>query len=203
MTWKFLAAALVTYNLRQPGRLLPARRELTPFPSLADFFYLAFFPVLLTGFMVALRASSLRVSWGRLLLDSLILVLGFGTFFWFFVISPAAAANEEELRALRADAGLHRPRLPDADGDRRAAHERDELPAAQDDARAADGRIRADVPRRHRLGHVGRREHRTSPGRTSRMSCTSPATPSSPAPPRCRSATSRGRSASTRRAAAR
>jgi len=32
----------------------------------------------------------------RLLLDSLILVLGFGTFFWFFVISPAAAASEEE-----------------------------------------------------------------------------------------------------------
>ena len=36
------------------------------------------------------------MSWGRLLLDSSILVLGFGTFFWFFVISPAAAASEEE-----------------------------------------------------------------------------------------------------------
>jgi len=44
---------------------------------------------------VALRASSLRVSWGRLLLDSLILVLGFGTFFWFLVISPAAAADQQ------------------------------------------------------------------------------------------------------------
>ena len=96
-TWKFIAAAIVTYNV---GNLIDAYlriADLTPFPSLADLFYLAFFPVLLTGFTVAVRASSLRASWGRLLLDALILVLGFGTFFWFFVISPAAAASEEEL----------------------------------------------------------------------------------------------------------
>jgi diguanylate cyclase (GGDEF)-like protein/PAS domain S-box-containing protein len=96
-TWQFLAAAVVIYNL---GNLVDAFlriSDLTPFPSLADLFYLAFFPVLIAGIFVSLRASSLRVSWGRLLLDSLILVLGFGTFFWFFVISPAAAASEEEL----------------------------------------------------------------------------------------------------------
>ncbi len=96
-TWQYLAAAIVTYNL---GNLVDAFLRiagLTPFPSLADFFYLAFFPILIAGILVSLRASSLRASWGRLLLDSLILVLGFGTFFWFFVISPAAAANEEEL----------------------------------------------------------------------------------------------------------
>ncbi len=95
-TWKFIAAAIVTYNV---GNLIDAYlriADLTPFPSLADLFYLAFFPVLFTGFTVAVRASSLRASWGRLLLDSLILVLGFGAFFWFFVISPAAAASEEE-----------------------------------------------------------------------------------------------------------
>ena len=96
-TWQFIAAAIVTYNI---GNLIDAYlriADLTPFPSMADLFYLAFFPVLFAGFTIAVRASSLRASWGRLLLDSLILVLGFGTFFWFFVISPAAAANEEEL----------------------------------------------------------------------------------------------------------
>ncbi|HTL49373.1 MAG TPA: hypothetical protein VL219_01840, partial [Steroidobacteraceae bacterium] len=95
-TWRFLAAALVTYNL---GNLVDAylrAADLTPFPSLADLFYVAFYPILFAGFTVTVRASALRVSWGRLLLDSMILVLGFGTFFWFFVISPAAAANEEE-----------------------------------------------------------------------------------------------------------
>ena len=95
-TWKFLAAALVTYII---GNLIDAGLriyDLQKDPSVADIPYLIFFPVLFCGFMVALRASSLRVSWGRLLLDSLILVLGFGTFFWFFVISPAAAASDEE-----------------------------------------------------------------------------------------------------------
>jgi len=95
-TWRFIAAAIVAYNI---GNLIDAFLrigDLTPFPSLADLFYLAFFPILLTGFTIAVRASSMRVSWGRLLLDSLILVLGFGTFFWFFVISPVAAGSDEE-----------------------------------------------------------------------------------------------------------
>ena len=82
-TWQFLAAALVTYNVGNLVDFSFRVRDLTPFPSLADIAYLAFFPILFAGFMVALRASSLRVSWGRLLLDSMILVLGFGTFFWF------------------------------------------------------------------------------------------------------------------------
>jgi diguanylate cyclase (GGDEF)-like protein/PAS domain S-box-containing protein len=95
-TWRFLAAALVTYNV---GNLIDAGFrifDLDPFPSVADVAYLSFSPILFAGFTVAVRASSLRVSWGRLLLDSMILVLGFGTFFWFFVISPAAAASQEE-----------------------------------------------------------------------------------------------------------
>jgi diguanylate cyclase (GGDEF)-like protein/PAS domain S-box-containing protein len=93
-TWVFLAAALVTYNIANMIGAGMSIAGIDPFPSVADVAYLAFFPILFSGFIVALRASSLRVSWGRLLLDSLILVLGFGTFFWFFVISPAAAASQ-------------------------------------------------------------------------------------------------------------
>ncbi len=96
LIWKLLAAALVTYQCGNLVDVYLRVNELTPFPSLADLFYLAFFPILFAGFMVALRASSLRVSWSRLLLDASILVLGFGTFFWFIVISPAAAASEED-----------------------------------------------------------------------------------------------------------
>src|ERR1700741_905331 len=95
-TWQFLAAALAVYIAGNLIDFYLRVRDLTPFPSLADIAYLSFFPILFTAFVVALRASSLRVSWGRLLLDAAILVLGFGTFFWFFVISPAAAASEEE-----------------------------------------------------------------------------------------------------------
>ncbi len=96
LTWKFLSAALVTYIVGNLIDFYYRVAEVESFPSLADVAYLAFFPILFAGFTIAVRASSLRVSWGRLLLDSLILVLGFGTFFWFFVISPAAAANQEE-----------------------------------------------------------------------------------------------------------
>ncbi len=95
-TWKFLAAALITYIFGNIIDFYYRVADIEPFPSAADVAYLAFFPVLFAGFVVAVRASSLRASWGRLLLDSLILVIGFGTFFWFFVISPAAAASEEE-----------------------------------------------------------------------------------------------------------
>jgi diguanylate cyclase (GGDEF)-like protein/PAS domain S-box-containing protein len=96
LIWKLLSAALVTYICGNLADVYLRVHGLTPFPSLADAFYLAFFPILFAGFMVALRASSLRVSWSRLLLDASILVLGFGTFFWFIVISPAAAASEED-----------------------------------------------------------------------------------------------------------
>ena len=108
---------------------------------------------------------------------------------------PGRGRERGGVRALRADADLHRPRLPDADGDRRPAHERDQLPAAQDDSRLADWRIRPDVPRRTSSGPRPSSPRPTSPGKTSRMSLTSPATPFSPEPPRCRSATSRGRNA--------
>ena len=95
-TWRFLSAAIVTYIIGNLIDFYYRVAEIESFPSFADVAYLSFFPVLFAGFVVAVRASSLRVSWGRLLLDSAILVLGFGTFFWFFVISPAAAASEEE-----------------------------------------------------------------------------------------------------------
>jgi len=95
-TWKFLSAAIVTYIVGNLIDFYYRVADIEAFPSLADVAYIAFFPIVFAGFVVAVRASSLRVSWGRLLLDASILVLGFGTFFWFFVISPAAAASEEE-----------------------------------------------------------------------------------------------------------
>ncbi len=36
-----------------------------------------------------IRAAAVRVPWARLALDATILMLGFGAFFWFFVIRPA------------------------------------------------------------------------------------------------------------------
>ena len=45
--------------------------------------------------LTVIRAAAVRVQWGRLGLDATILMLGFGAFFWFFVIAPTAAADRD------------------------------------------------------------------------------------------------------------
>src|SRR4030095_2635296 len=51
--------------------------------------------LLFTAIFIAIRAAAVRVQWGRLALDATILMLGFGAFFWFFVIAPTAAADRD------------------------------------------------------------------------------------------------------------
>ncbi len=94
-TWTFLAATLSVYTV---GNLLNSTYWLfgiDPFPSVGDVFFLGFYPLLFTAIFIAIRAAAVRVQWGRLALDATILMLGFGAFFWFFVIAPAAAADRD------------------------------------------------------------------------------------------------------------
>ncbi len=96
-TWWLLSAALGVYCV---GNLLNSTYWLfdrDPFPSVADVFFLAFYPLVFAAVLTVIRAASLRVPWGRLALDGTILVLGFGAFFWFFVIRPAAAGGEADV----------------------------------------------------------------------------------------------------------
>ena len=41
-----------------------------------------------------IRAAAVRVRWVQFSLDAMILVVGFGAFFWFLVIRPAASSTE-------------------------------------------------------------------------------------------------------------
>jgi hypothetical protein len=94
-TWTFLAASIGVYTV---GNFLNSAYWLygvDPFPSVGDVFFLGFYPLLFTAIFVAIRAAAVRVQWGRLALDATILMLGFGAFFWFFVIAPAAAADRD------------------------------------------------------------------------------------------------------------
>jgi hypothetical protein len=138
---------------------------------------------------------------GRLLLDSLILVLGFGTFFWFFVISPAAAASEEEF-ARFVLTQVYIGSTASADDNRRAAHERDQLPDAQVDARAPDGQLRAHVPGRHPSGRTAVVAENYFPGNISDVLYLASTQGSRPRR-RSRSATSRAPSGSAPRETAR
>ncbi len=95
--WWCLAASLGLYLV---GTVIGTTSWLhgrDPFPGIADVFYVAFYPTLLTGVWYLGRARSLKVPWQRLALDSTIFVVGFGAFFWFLVIRPAAETAEIDL----------------------------------------------------------------------------------------------------------
>jgi diguanylate cyclase (GGDEF)-like protein/PAS domain S-box-containing protein len=65
-----------------------------PFPGIADIFYLAFYVALFAAVGFMIRAAAVRVRWVQFSLDAMILVVGFGAFFWFLVIRTAASGTE-------------------------------------------------------------------------------------------------------------
>ena len=94
-TWWLLTAALGVYSI---GNLLHSTYWLygiDPFPSIGDVFFLAFYPLVFAAVLTVIRTAAVRVQWVRLGLDTAILMLGFGAFFWFFVIAPTADAQRD------------------------------------------------------------------------------------------------------------
>jgi diguanylate cyclase (GGDEF)-like protein/PAS domain S-box-containing protein len=94
-TWWLLTAALCAYSA---GNLLNSTYWLfgiDPFPSIGDVFFLLFYPLIFAAVLTVIRAAAVRVQWARLGLDTIILMLGFGAFFWFCVIAPTAAAQRD------------------------------------------------------------------------------------------------------------
>jgi diguanylate cyclase (GGDEF)-like protein/PAS domain S-box-containing protein len=66
-----------------------------PFPSIGDAFFLAFYPLVFAAVLTVIRTAAVRVQWARLALDTTILMLGFGAFFWFLVIAPMAEVQRD------------------------------------------------------------------------------------------------------------
>jgi diguanylate cyclase (GGDEF)-like protein/PAS domain S-box-containing protein len=93
--WQLLTASLVVYNTGNLQNSISWYLGHDPFPSIGDVFFYAFYPFLLVAVLAIVRAGAVRVPWGRLALDGLILALGFGAFFWFFVIRPSSLASTE------------------------------------------------------------------------------------------------------------
>jgi diguanylate cyclase (GGDEF)-like protein/PAS domain S-box-containing protein len=72
-------------------------RGFDPFPGPADVCYFAFYLALAAASFSLIRAAAVRVPWIQLSLDATILAVGFGAFFWFLVIRPAAQHAEMDL----------------------------------------------------------------------------------------------------------
>ena len=92
--WRCLSVALALYFV---GTVIGVNSWLhgrDPFPGPADIFYVAFYPAFFAAIGFLIRAAAVRVRWVQLALDAMILVVGFGAFFWFLVIRPAASSTE-------------------------------------------------------------------------------------------------------------
>ena len=96
--WIALAVALALYFIGVAIGTVSWLRGHDPFPGPADIFYCAFYPTLAAAGLLLIRAAAVRVPWIQLSLDATIFVAGFGAFFWFLVIRPAALQQKAKSR---------------------------------------------------------------------------------------------------------
>ena len=88
--WRSLAAALALYLIGDGIGIATWLAGHDPFPGPADVLYCAFYLPLMAAPLWLIRAAAARVRWAQLSLDAAIFVVGFGAFFWFLVVQPAA-----------------------------------------------------------------------------------------------------------------
>lgn len=75
-------------------------RQVSPFPSIADVFYLAQYPVLLLGILTLPAGKGGPVEVARFWLDAVTVLISGWTVTWYLVIGPAAATEAGQLAAL-------------------------------------------------------------------------------------------------------
>ena len=88
--WLSLTAALTLYFIGDCIGLVTWLLGRDPFPGPSDVLYCAFYLPLAAAALWLIRAAAVRVPWVQLSLDATIFVVGFGAFFWFLVVQPAA-----------------------------------------------------------------------------------------------------------------
>lgn len=97
-SWRLLAAALTIWWL---GDVVWMFYELVrgepPFPSAADAFYLAFYPLMMAGLLAFPGAPQTRIERTKFLLDALTVLLGGWMVVWYFVLGPTAVAEDSPL----------------------------------------------------------------------------------------------------------
>jgi len=92
--WISLACALGFYLIGECIGVTSWLHDIDPFPGPADFVYPVFYLALPTAAIFLIRAAAVRVPWVQLSMDATIFAVGFGAFFWFLVLHPAAQLHE-------------------------------------------------------------------------------------------------------------
>jgi hypothetical protein len=93
--WIWLSIALALYFTGSSIDIASWLLDRDPFPGPSDLFCLAFYPAALIAAMYLIRTAAVRVPWVQLSIDATVCVVGFGAFFWFLVIRPAAQSEGE------------------------------------------------------------------------------------------------------------
>jgi diguanylate cyclase (GGDEF)-like protein/PAS domain S-box-containing protein len=88
--WWSLTIALALYFIADCIGFVSWLIGVDPFPGPSDILYCAWYLPLAAGALWLIRAAAVRVPWAQLSLDTTIFVIGFGAFFWFLVVEPAA-----------------------------------------------------------------------------------------------------------------
>ena len=88
--WWSLTTALAIYFVGDFVGLVSWLVGQDPFPGPSDFLYCAFYLPLAAAALWLIRAAAVRLTWIQLCLDTAIFVIGFGAFFWYLVVEPAA-----------------------------------------------------------------------------------------------------------------
>jgi diguanylate cyclase (GGDEF)-like protein/PAS domain S-box-containing protein len=88
--WAALTITVALYFVGSSIASFSWFRDVDPFPGPADVFFCAFNLATLVTAGLLIRTAAVRVAWLQLTLDAAIFAVGFGAFFWYLVIRPAA-----------------------------------------------------------------------------------------------------------------
>jgi len=88
LPWLLVALALLVFTVGDATWIVLTQflHQDNPFPSIADVFYLAMYPLLVAGLLLLPRSSTGRDRAG--ILDALVLTAGLGLLSWIFLINP-------------------------------------------------------------------------------------------------------------------
>jgi diguanylate cyclase (GGDEF)-like protein len=103
VAWGIIALAQLSYTLGDAvWGVLEAVLNLSPFPSAADGFYLAYYPLFLVGVLVLPTRRFSRQEWLETFLDTSIVLAAAGLGFWNYFLGPIALASNEETWIVQA-----------------------------------------------------------------------------------------------------
>jgi diguanylate cyclase (GGDEF)-like protein len=95
--WFAFFLAQLSYTLADTiWAILEAGLKLSPYPSIADVFYISVYPLMLTGILLLQGKLPSREDMIKKILDMGIIIIASILFFWTFIIMPMQASSEGE-----------------------------------------------------------------------------------------------------------